>query len=72
MISGSPGLLPFTKGEPSDRRYTAVTIWVHHFSRFRRVHCQESVSAKEILVSTVNLENSCETLSHGDNGIFAS
>jgi hypothetical protein len=52
MIAGSPGLIPFTSGRPSRRRYTTVTMWVlDHFSRFLHAHCQKDATIQSTLES---------------------
>ena len=78
MVAGSPGLIPFTSGKPSKRRYDTVTMWVDHFSRFLYAHCQEDATAKTTLESKIGFESFAKRYSvsikhiHADNGVFAS
>jgi hypothetical protein len=77
MIAGSPGLIPFTNGRPSRRRYDTVTMWVDHFSRFLYAHCQEDATTKSTLESKVGFESFAKRYNvsikhiHSDNGVFA-
>jgi transposase InsO family protein len=77
MVAGSPGLIPFTSGQPSKRRYDTVTLWVDHFSKFLYAHCQEDATVKSTLESKVGFESFAQRYNvslkhiHSDNGVFA-
>lgn len=76
MIAGSPGLIPFTSGRPSHRRYKSVTLWVDHFSRFLHAHCQEDATIQSALESKEAFETFAKRYNvrvkhvHSDNGVF--
>jgi hypothetical protein len=77
MVAGSPGLIPFTSGRPSKRRYDTATLWVDHYSRFLYGHCQEDATVKSTLESKVGFESFAKWFNvsikhiHSDNGVFA-
>jgi hypothetical protein len=77
MVAGSPGLIPFTSGKPSKRRYDTVTMWVDHYSRFLYAYCQEDATTKSTLESKVGFENLAQRYNvrikhiHSDNDVFA-
>jgi hypothetical protein len=78
MVDDSLGLIPFTSGRPSQRRYTMVTMWFYHFSRFLYAHCQEDATTKSTLESKIGFESLAKQYNvsvkhiHGNNGVFAS
>jgi hypothetical protein len=77
MVAGNLGLIPFTSGRPSKRRYDTVTIWVDHFLRFLYAHCQEDATTNTTLESKVGFESFTQRYQvtikhiHGNNGVFA-
>jgi hypothetical protein len=78
MISGSPGLIPFTSGKPSARRYQLATLWCDHYSKILYSHLQESTNAKQTLISKTNFETFAQHFNvnikqiHSDNGVYKS
>ena len=76
MVTGSPGLIPFTSGHPSRQCYNMVTMWVDHFSRFLFAHCQEDATMQSTLESKISFESYAKKYNitvhhvHRDNGIF--
>jgi hypothetical protein len=77
MVAGNPGLIPFTSGRPSKRRYDTVTMRVDHFLRFLYAHGQEDATTKSTLESKVGFESFAQCYQgtikhiHGNNGVFA-
>lgn len=77
MQAGTPGIIPFPTGLPSKHRYTNSTVWVNKVSQYLRVDHQETMTAKETLLSKEMLESFAATHNrrikhiHSDNGIYA-
>jgi hypothetical protein len=77
MVAGSPGLIPYTNGRPSKRRYDTVTMWVDHYSRFLYAHCQEDATIKSTLESKDGFESFAKRYNvsikhiHCDIGVFS-
>ncbi len=78
MEAGTPGLIPFTNGCPSKRRYLHCTMWVDAFSKYIHSHLQEEKTTKATLVSKDSFETFSKRFDvsirhvHSDNGVFRS
>ena len=76
MITGSPGLIPFTSGQLFNHQYKSVTMWVDHYSWFLHAHCQETATTQSALESKEDFKmfakrfNVCVKHIHSDNGVF--
>ena len=76
LIAGYPGRMSTSRGSPCKRRYTCVTIFVDHATRFIYPHFQESTNAKETRAGKLAFEAfgriHGRTLQHlhSDNGTF--
>ena len=78
LESGTPGLIPTTRGRRSKQRHEVATIMVDHFSRLVYAHMSKSTSATEALEAKAEFE--CFASRFGvtvesyrsDNGVFAS
>ena len=77
LEAGTPGLMPFQTGKPSDQRYKCCTIWVDHFSKFIFAHMQKGTTGTETIESKTAFESFAKKFNvliehiHSDNGIFS-
>ena len=78
MVAGTPGLIPFTSGRTSDRRFASSTFWVDMASKYIHLNHQEKNDCEAALRSKTEFETFSESYDrklkhiHSDNGIFAS
>ena len=76
MIAGTPGLIPFTCGRASARRYTSTNLWVDHSSKYLWLDHQEAPNSANALQSKIKFETFAEKYGctikhiHSDNGIY--
>ena len=77
LESRQAGFAAQLKGKLTNRRYTAATVFVDHYSRFSYIHLQSSLSSKETLQAKLAFEAYAKKLGvkiqhyHADNGRFA-
>jgi hypothetical protein len=77
LVSNVQGLIAQMKGVPTQKRYTAATVFVDHKSDYTYVHLQQSTSSKETLEAKHAFERKAASFGinikryHSDNGRFA-
>jgi hypothetical protein len=77
LISSTPGLIAQLKGWITKQRYTAVTIFVDHYSRLSFVYLQQGTTGAESVEAKRAFEVFAQSHGvkikhyHADNGRFA-
>jgi hypothetical protein len=76
MESSTLGFVGQLKGRLTTRRYKYATMFIDHFSRYKYVHLQTSITSEETLEAKVAFEAHSRSLNvqilnyHADNGRF--
>jgi hypothetical protein len=76
MESSTLGFIGQLKGRLTTRRYKYATMFIDHFSRYKYVHLQSSITSEETLQAKVAFEAHSRSLNvqilnyHADNGRF--
>ena len=77
MESSTLGFIAQLKGRLTTRRYKYATIFIDHFSRYRYVHLQKTLTSEETLEAKIAFEAHARSMQvmilnyHADNGRFA-
>jgi hypothetical protein len=76
LESSTPGLVAQTKGLPTSKRYTCVTVFIDHFSHYTFAYPQSSTDGDKTLLAKKAFELHAKSAGvtilhyHGDNGRF--